>query len=356
MSKDNLIKEYEEIVKQAKEELKKHDEWVERYQKYVLPDIDNIKAMRKAFQVQRPLFAYLSLSRVLGATTNQALFDLRYQGQSVAEVKVERIESVASAKESDNNAFEVSLIIDKTRKERNLLYYNLSLGDGAQYGKYPWKDSKEAKYFRSFFSADRVRTQKARKKNQEHKFESEILTDMLKTSSVDKKLLHVQPVLLCNERFQMPTPFMASKAKNGVIGYAGENGGGIDILAHAGTGRNATHLCVIELKYQNKQGERPQDAMKQAIAYATFIHELLRNKKNGQAWWNIFGFKGAVREKLTIYTVVAMPKGPNDEIYPSEIIKLNENDKFELHYIYIDSDTGVPIGTTLPKSAQPDTK
>ena len=357
MSKDNLIKEYEEIVKQAREELKKNiGEWEDRYYKYILPDIDNINAMRKAFQVQDPIFAYLSVSRVLGSDTNQATFDLRYQGQSVAEVIVKRIKSVGSAKENNNSAFEVSLKIDKDRKESNLRDYIFSLGDGPTTKKYPWRDSKEAKSFRSFFSSRPPRAKDAPRLNQEHKFESEILTDMLQTSSVCKNLIHVQPVLLGHGRFQMPTPFMASKAKDGVIGYAGKNGGGIDILAHAGIGRNATHLCVIEVKDQNKPDELPQNAMKQAIAYATFIHELLRNKKNGKAWWNIFGFNGDVREKLTIYTVVAMPKGPKDEIYPGEIIKINENDKFELHYIYIDSDAGVPIGTTLPKSAQPDTK
>lgn len=193
-----------------------------------------------------------------------------------------------------------------------------------------------------------VRADAGNKKNQEHRVESEILTDMLKRSNAAGKILRdMQPALLCGERFQMPTPLSASGVKNGRLVYGGPQGGGIDILARAGHGVN-TSLCIIEVKDQNESKEPPQASMKQAIAYATFIWQLLRADATlGQKWWKMFGFSRDIPAQLTLFAVVAMPAKDRDEKVPGAEIQLNQNDKIVLHYIDIDDTTGKPISKTF---------
>ena len=84
------------------------------------------------------------------------------------------------------------------------------------------------------------------------------------------------------------------------------------------------------------------------MALVRVIKELLRDKENGPGWWKLFGFSGSLPTKLSIITVVAMPKGDKDQIYPGEIIKIGANDELVLQYIYIDGSTGQPISTTYP--------
>ena len=288
---------------------------------------------------------YLSVSKVKNATASKASFDLRYAGQSIAELIVEKKTGSPFSRVS----YEVTLTIDSERAQTNQEHFNFPpKNEKVICGSFDW-NGETAKRFRKHFHQDLGRAKDAKGKNQEHKFESVILTDMRKTKSVGKKLIAVQPVLLCGERFQMPTPIQASNVKNDSIKYAKQYGGGIDILARAGTGGKATNLCVIEVKDENTSSESPQVAMKQAIAYATFIRELLR-ASNGKEWWNLFGFRGEIPESLTIFTVVAMPEGTKDEVFEGAEIAVGDQDKFVLHYIFIDSETGEPIRTTLPNS------
>lgn len=365
--KDDLIKEYEKIIADVKTKLNNNSEWKKRYSDVteILEDhaepkglqskriksyhalIANnephIIGLRKKFRALEPIFVYLSVNKVMKAGAGKATFDLRYEGQSIAELSVEEKESIDYAKDKE---YGIWLKISEKMANTNKRDFGFSREDAsAVCGRFDWSDE-DAKKFRKYFSNKPPRASTAAIENREHKFESEILTDMLKVSSLGKKLLNVQPVLLCGARFQMPTPINASKVKVGRIEYSRQYGGGIDIMAHAGNGGN-TKLCVIEEKDGNTSSEPPQVAMKQAIAYATFIRELLRST-NGGDWWRLFGFQSVLPEKLTIFTVVAMPKGKKDEVYPGEIIDVGENDKFVLHYIYIDGKTGQPLSATFP--------
>ncbi|MHC1759307.1 MAG: hypothetical protein AB9917_07340 [Negativicutes bacterium] len=356
MSKEELLQEYKEIIAVVKETLEKetNSEWKARYENYhknILSNQSLIRNMRRAFIIRAPLFAYFSVSRALqGSNSRKVIFDIRYQGQSVAEILVER--GTANNSTSENSNYRVWLVIDKKKSYTNKRDFQFTSDEDSPKLKVLWRGSLEAKMFRKVFADGPQRSQNSRIQNKEHKVESEILTDMLKTSAVDKNLLHVRPVLLCGERFQMPTPFMASKIKDGIINYVDEKGGGIDILARIGTGGRNTKLCVIELKDENKPNESPQVAMKQAIAYATFIWKLLRDKNNGQAWWQLFGFSQTLPENLIIYPTVAMPKGKKDEIFPGEEILLDEKDKFVLQYIYLHKASGIPSEATSSASAK----
>ena len=237
--------------------------------------------------------------------------------------------------------------LTRGKAKTNLRDFGFSMDENAS-GKPVWS-LKDAAKFRAHFKVEPVRTDVGNKKNQEHRVESEILTDMLKRSNAAGKILcNMQPVLLCGERFQMPTPLSASGVKNGRLVYGGPQGGGIDILARAGTGGANTNLCIIEVKDQNESKEPPQVAMKQAVAYAAFIWRLLRaDEQLARKWWKMFGFGRDIPAQLTLFAVVAMPAKDGDEKYPGAEIQLDQDDKIVLHYIDIDATNGKPISKTF---------
>ena len=341
MMQEILLNEYGKVVKAVLEALTENPEWKRRYHNYCLDErtISTIKKMRKAFRLRAPIYSYLTISKAMNADATKATFDLRYQGQSIADL-------VVSAKPGEKaKGYEVSLQISEGKAKTNLRDFEFSMAENAS-GNPIWS-LKDAAKFRAHFKAEPVRTNAGNKKNQEHRVESEILTDMRKKSAAGKILRNMQPALLCGERFQMPTPISASGVKNGRIAYGAPQGGGIDILARAGHGGN-TSLCIIEVKDQNESKEPPQAAMKQAIAYATFIWQLLRaDAELGQKWWNMFGFGRDIPAKLALFAVVAMPVKDSDEKYPGAEMQLNQNDKIVLHYIDIDETTGKPISKTF---------
>lgn len=99
-------------------------------------------------------------------------------------------------------------------------------------------------------------------------------------------------------------------------------GGGIDILARCKHKDGSVHLCVIEVKDENKPSEPQAKAMEQALSYAVFIASLLRNTATGAAWWKLFGFNRAIPTTLHIDVVTIMPKGNTTEFL--ETIPLQE--------------------------------
>ena len=128
----------------------------------------------------------------------------------------------------------------------------------------------------------------------------------------------------------MPTPFSASGNNVEYI----KKGGGIDILARVGRGRGTT-LCIMEVKDEYVKREPPEKAITQGLYYATFIRELLRSKC-GNEWWNLFGFGGTVRKKLTLYVCCVMPfnkAGASDTNFSRIRLPIG-NDTIELHYMY----------------------
>lgn len=342
MTQASLLKEYDKVVKAVLEALTENPEWKRRYHKYCLDEsaISSIRKMRKAFRVRAPIYSYLSISKAINADATKATFDLRYQGQSIADL-------VVSAKPGEKaQGYEVALQINQGKAKTNLRDFGFTMAENAS-GKPVWS-LKDAAKFRAHFKVEPVRTDVGNKKNREHRFESEILTDMRKKSADGKILCNMQPVLLCGERFQMPTPLSASGVKNGRLVYGGPQGGGIDILARAGTGGANTNLCIIEVKDQNESKEPPQAAMKQAVAYAAFIWRLLREDEQlARKWWKLFGFGRDIPAQLTLFAVVAMPAKDGDEKFSGAEIQLDQDDKIVLHYIDIDDTTGKPISKTF---------
>ena len=307
-------KEFELVIDETQQLLKQNDEWVDRYATYaekIINNLDFIKKTRQSFREWSPLKVYINTTSALNAkkTVN---FELRYLGQTVASL---------SGKEDGRHTLSTKGC-EKTNWRDFDCDIILSAAD--------W-DGKEAAIFRNFFKTrDSIRNKTIDNSgNEEHRLESLLLTEFSKTKG--KLIKNIKPMMIGSLRFPMPTPISASNHK--VIKYSGIRGGGIDRLPRTGTGGRATNLCIMELKDENVKSEPPKDAMKQAVAYATFIRELLRSK-SGEAWWKLFGFGGKVPTPLVLFAACVMPSsGANDYSFKNVALDIN-GDIIKLHYLY----------------------
>lgn len=305
------------IINEAQKMLSKNSEWVERYNGYaknLLANINVIKSNRSKFNEFPPLYFYISTTNAKNAKS-KLLLDIRYRGQSVATLKVNKGNIIISTKEQD----------DKNLRDFNC---NIKLND------ITWKEI-DASEFRKFFKnrAYSRNDNDKNKKNEEHNVENLLLSEFSKRNSNDKQITGIQPIKISGIRFGMPTPISASNHK--ALKYANQHGGGIDIFARTGKGR-ATYLTVIEVKDENNSKEPPKDALKQGIQYAVFIRELLRSNC-GKDWYKIFGFTGAIPKNLIIRVVCAMPDDNLDKSFANQTYIIGD-DKIECHYIYFKFD------------------
>lgn len=318
------IEMYKITAKEVSELLTNNSEWEGRYKSYVgrLNQADKVsKLAASQFGRCKNLAVYLSISRATKISTSKVCFDLRYRGQSVADLIVNLQKKLISLRLAKTNA-------------ASFLGYPETLKNNTS--EIPWR-SDLASRFRTFFAGSSS-FNAGIKRNAEHDMESQWLTQLSLRTSANKMLMGIQPVKLLGQRFQMPTPLTACKAKDGAVKYSAYSGGGIDVLARHGKGKGV-RLTVIELKDENKSSEPPEKAIRQAIAYAAFVRLLLRSKKtDASAWWKLFGFKGEIPAKLIIQAVIAMPSGKhNDTSFAMQRIAFDDpNDSLELHYIYFD--------------------
>lgn len=175
-------------VEEAEQLLKNKEEWIDRYGDYAKEITSNekiINLVRKSFRESPPLYVYSSISRETNATKeDRVTFDLRYKGQSVATIKYKNKIAMLETKENTNEYFSI---------------------EGGK--TFEW-DSKGAELFRKHFKNFPCRNKKGRN-NEEHRFESALITELSKSIGKNKKVKHIQPVRLLKSRFQMPTPFSA---------------------------------------------------------------------------------------------------------------------------------------------------
>jgi hypothetical protein len=354
-----LKTEYDEFAKRVVKLLdeKNHNEWIERYKGYIDSFNKNETIICDAFKKfgSTPnLGVYLSTSKVSDAKKGAVIFDLRYEGRSVAELEIGQ-EPTFTIKNSvsDYEGFDniLSLPFEKNLK---------------------WKHT-DGKLFRNFFAANPK--PKDGKNIKERKFEVQLLKNFSIKSSENKLLWYVQPINLFGGYFQFPTPLSASKVsiirKNNEddssdLDYAKDRGGHIDILARQGRGDNAK-LTVIELKDQCSKSEPPQQAIKQAIAYAVFMQRLLRcADADNIKWWKFLGFyrdltEDEIKDRLEkrpirIQAVIAMPEGDYCKTeFAGKKIKITipetkdspaYTDFIELHYMYFKHEAGTIIEIT----------
>lgn len=322
----DFFDECKNTISQVQELLKQNTEWISRYAEYaekINANIDKIKNLKKKrFHEWAPLYLYMNVTQA----KSQMEFSLRYLGQDVAKLKVTADKIIISTKG----------FVEKNKRDFDC---DIKLEDSE------WK-SVAAASFRHHFSIYSKRTRNSGKENEEHRIESLLLTGFSKKSSIDKILCNIQPVKLAGiARFQMPTPLGASDIKK--LKYSGSGGGGIDIICRFGKA-NTTKLCIMELKDENSANEPPCKVIRQGLAYATFIRELL-SSKSGHEWWRIFGFGGKLPEQLELYVACVMPSiDKNDTSFANKTINITK-DSFHLHYIYFHEEDNkvVDIETSL---------
>lgn len=320
------MKDYQQFADDVQEELRQHPEWRENFKRYISA-IEHAAEQNKStptkFRVLSPLFRYTTIGNA-GEAASSLISILRYKGQEVATIRpmADGAYFTINEKQAAGNRHffkdgkgEDHLITTKTDKPVK------------------W-NSAQGKEFRSFFNA-------LPSKNNakiEHTVESVLLTELEKKLAKNKSLCGIQPIQLNGKRFQMKTALLGSKSKQNICTYS-RSGGGIDILARRKIG-NHTYLAVIELKDENKPGENPENAMKQAIAYGVFIRELLRsNDAGGQAWYRLFGFRGELPSSLTLKCVVAMPEIADVNLFARKTLSVGQ-DCLELHCLSINKTNG----------------
>ena len=307
---------YKTIIDETRQLLIANHEWRERYAAYgtdILNKIDFIREVKSKFREWAPLRFHINTTNAR-KTAASVTFDLSYLGQNVATLSYRRGEfnlSTKSEKGDDYNFknkrdFDCEITLDRS----------------------PW-DGAEARAFRSHFKNRKpLRNTESERNNDEKRIESMLLTEFSKNK--DKALQNIKPVKIGGFRFPMPTPLLASK--KGVVKYA-KKGGGIDILARTGTGGRNTHLCILEVKDENKPSESADIVIQQALKYTVFIRELLRSEA-GAVWWKLFGFNGAIHDTLLLHTICVMPDNDNvDTFFGGDKYDI-DGDTIELHYIY----------------------
>jgi len=323
-----------EVVEKTTAVLNENPEWVKRYKDYA----DAIRANQKEyekrrFQPRKPIQVYSSITR---AKDGKKTYDLRFAGQSIGVVTVDKTGEVTLNNEG------------KTKSDKKVFGYTKLLKD------VPWGEE-EAKAFRKFYD-DLKATDTEKNSQKEHMIESLILTEFgKKTRALGKKLCNIRPVELCKKYFQLSTPLSASNHGKDPK-YSKDKGGGIDILARIKDLKNKSQLVIIELKDENKDSECQEVVMFQALTYATFIAHLLRSE-SGKDWWELFGFHdNRVKDALTIdlYVATLMPKGSSKEGDREPIPVEGKNVILHPCTLYYETDeegniTGFSEGTLLEK-------
>lgn len=310
---------YLETVEKVSNLLTDDTEWVNRfkgYATYIKLNEQNHIIGRRRFKIPKPFYLYSSIVKLKNKCT--LYYDLRFLGQSVATLKVDK---------------EIVTISTEKKETKNKQWFNIDI----PLNNVLWKGNKASKFRKGFKDCTETRG-----KSPEHAVESALLSEFKQEKKQLKSLYNIQPVLLANSFFQMPTPLSASAKK---IKYANSSGGGIDILARVKHEGNKVRLCVMELKDENTNTEPAEKVMNQAIAYATFIAHLLRSE-SGNTWYNIFGFSGNVPERLIIDTSIVMPFPTNGKIehINKEKIEVLNNTYIELYDLYFEDNTSTNEG------------
>jgi hypothetical protein len=104
----------------------------------------------------------------------------------------------------------------------------------------------------------------------------------------------------------------------------------------------------MELKDENVKSEPPKDAIKQAVAYATFIRELLRSNA-GTSWWKLFGFSGKLPKQLVLFAACVMPSNLENDYSFKEMDLDIDGDIIRLHYMYFTEENNktISVDTSL---------
>ncbi len=301
------------------------EDWEPRYSRYADTISDNmvkIQAVQKTYSEWVPLKLYMNVPHARNIR-KKVRFELRYMGQTVANLESKdtlRLTTTRRQQATNKKSFACSIQLENA----------------------DWTGP-ESREFRDFFKdMDRKNPPSVKiAGNEEQRLQSLLISEFSKTGKNDKALSNIQPVKMAKIRFPMPTPISITDHRT--IHYAGIYGVAIDLLARTGKSSKTTTLCIMELKDENLASEPPIEALKQAIAYAAFLRELLRSSNTdsgeiGRKWWNLFGFTSPIPEKLTLCAACVMPANGNIDTSFTDMELAIGSDTIRLHYLYFDEE------------------
>lgn len=332
-----------EIIKETSRVLLENNAWESIYDRYAKEIIRNKKkygSNSRLFQVNSPLLVYSSIGKVK-SSANTTAYDLRFAGQSVGIIEV-------------NKEKEVKLTVSagqaKYAKEK------FGFAESKELKRVCWKCDKGAISFRKFY-LNNESTNRVAIKSPEHRIESELLKEFSKeTRKEDKHLCNIQPVRLGGKFFQLTTPLKGSTHVPTLSLTEKENGatgGGIDILARIKHSAFRSRYAIIELKDENKDNESQEETMFQALIYATFMAHLFRSK-SGKYWWYLMKNNPSkddmlkdinVPDHIDLDVITLMPEGSSGEGDLSNLELEDLNVTLHLYTLYYKTDKkGNPCG------------
>lgn len=318
---------YQEVVETVKNLLSKNPGWEKTYNGYSENIIGKAKIIEDNFKGKQfgksQLRKYTNITLLkMHTSKSNATVQLRKNGVLIA--------SITSCNDGE--------FIVKPHKNV------INSGWRLRTEKFEWNDPKIGNEFRNFVKSKNSKDFRSSKKNKKEVVESfieNIIIDDLTEYSLGNRIPGMTAVKVGKCGIQFPTAIAASDS----IKYAG---GSIDILGRIKSKGIGNTLAIIEVKdFKDIPGSKEtfEKVMGQAVAYTTFIRELLRNKNtNADKWWNIFGFnnKYGIPEKLILKTIVAMPREDVsnyelEKVFQDRIIKIG-NDQIELNCLLYEFD------------------
>lgn len=325
-----------EVVRETSKVLLKNNAWESIYDRYAKEIIQNKKkygSNSRLFQVNSPLLVYSSIGKVI-SSANTTAYDLRFAGQSVGLIEVNKDKEVRLT---------VSTGQAKYAKEK------FGFSESKELKRVDWKCDKGAISFRRFF-LNNESTNEVAIKSPEHRIESELLREFSKeTRKEDKHLCNIQPVRLGGKFFQLTTPLKGSThvpTLSLTENERGATGGGIDILARIKHSAFKSRYAIIELKDENKNNESQEEAMFQALIYATFMAHLFRSK-SGKYWWYLMKNSPSednvlndinVPDHIDLDVITLMPEGSSGEGGLSDLELKDLNVTLHLYTLYYKTD------------------
>jgi hypothetical protein len=278
------VDSYQDVVCATQILLQTNTEWVERYNKYINRIKNNEIIVSQSKRKFRPQMVDSEFRKYISISSMEKdnFIDFRKQGQSV---------------------FDVKFAGDKIR---------FTLKKGLVREEMQWREPGYEKVIREAVKTMNFDTQR------EHAVESSMNVLMMAPNKRGLFKQYRAINLLRGLPFHMASPVNGAQAKIGILRYSGATSAGIDLFARSNYNKKVseTSFCVIEIKDRFENQEKPDKAIKQAIVYATFIRELLRNPgTDPEDWYRVFVSRLNIKweanpglnKPLDIRAIIAMP-------------------------------------------------
>lgn len=221
------MEDYISTIKVVRNSLSNDQKWKTRYDRYMtnLTDekLERFAKAQKQFSVPAPFHLYMRLSTAVNECSSiRTYFELRFHGQSVAEILVynDLDKEVFTAIKAPSNIIKTLKATGMNIEAEKILQYHCECYNESNIDQWLSWHSEQAKDFRKIYLdlENKIQSDSAVKKalgQPEHDMECELLKNYSQKSSAGKEILNIQPVMMGNTgaRFQMPTAIKASTAK-----------------------------------------------------------------------------------------------------------------------------------------------